>query len=286
MAEIKHLRIGTRQSQLAMWQAKRIQTLISNYAPSIKMEIIPIETSGDINLTDSISEIGGKGIFLKEIEQALISNSIDIAVHSFKDITSNPHPQLQFSGFLLEESETDAFILFNNKSITDDALVIATGSLRRKALCKHLFSNITCVNIRGNIQTRIKKAEELGYDGLLLSTAGLQRLKLDHLISLQCNSKEFIPAPGQGFIAIQNRIQDTELGILINNIVPQFSQKLGGIYFDFLKGIEFNCQLPLGAHIKNNNIDIFLEHKTAQYFSFPVNEIQLAIDTLKGVIID
>ena len=260
MGKQSHIRIGTRSSQLALWQAKRVQALINQHNASVATDIIPIQTTGDVNLTQSISDIGGKGIFLKEIEQALVNREIDIAVHSFKDITSIPNPNLTYSGFVLEESVTDAFILFNGKQLTDESLTIATGSLRRKALCKELYSNITCVDIRGNIQTRIKKAEALGYDGLMLSTAGLQRLEMDHLITHECDPTEFIPAPGQGLIAIQQRSGEHDIQSLVEAITDTQTNQLARHYYQLLEGVQFNCGIPFGAYIdESNHLKLFVE---------------------------
>ena len=147
MSELKKIiRIGTRRSELAMWQANRVKTSLESLGGDYAYELVPIQTIGDQNISDPISSIGGKGIFLKEIEQALVHNDIDIAVHSFKDITAIPSTKLEYSGFILEEAITDSFILLNNKTLSDD-LVIATGSLRRKALIRELYPNIKCIDI-------------------------------------------------------------------------------------------------------------------------------------------
>ena len=274
MGQPARIRIGTRSSQLARWQANRVQAFIHQHDSNIATDIIPIETSGDQNLAQPISDIGGKGIFLKEIEHALINNDIDIAVHSFKDITSIPNPDLEYSGFILEESATDAFILFNGKQITDDSLTIATGSLRRKALCKDLYPNIRCVEIRGNIQTRIKKAEALGYDGLMLSTAGLQRLGMDHLITHECEPTEFIPAPGQGIIAIQQRSGEHDIQSLVEAITDTQTNQLARHYYQLLEGVQFNCGIPFGAYIDEfNHLKLFVEKDgRGKYFTVDLME--------------
>ncbi len=259
MGKQARIRIGTRRSDLAQWQAKRVQTLIQNNYPELFCELVLIDTTGDINLTDSISEIGGKGIFLKEIEQALVNNDIDIAIHSFKDITVTPLNKLKYSGFILEESVSDAFILFDNFNLGVDKLTIATGSLRRQALCQKLYPNISCVDIRGNIQTRIKKAKKAGYDGLLLSMAGLERLGLDELVTHQCDPNIFIPAPGQGIIAIQQKSQDSEIELIIKSITTPSINELANCYYQLLESINFNCGIPFGAYFGENSLTIFLE---------------------------
>ncbi|MEK9726835.1 MAG: hydroxymethylbilane synthase [Candidatus Margulisiibacteriota bacterium] len=258
---LKKIRIGTRGSALAMWQAKHVESLLLANHLNLETVLVPIETQGDLDLNRSISDIGGKGIFLKEIEQALLANKIDIAVHSFKDITAIPSPKLTYSGFILEEAVTDAFILFNNRKITDDNLKIATGSLRRKALCQVLYPNIQCHDIRGNIQTRIQRAKDRGDDGVLLSTAGLQRLNLTHLIHLETNPEEFIPAPGQGIIAIQQRSNDPNLSAIIQKITQSSVNDLALKYYALLQGVDFNCQVPFGAYFNQNKLCVFMESK-------------------------
>lgn len=285
MGKQTRIRIGTRGSELAIWQAKRVQALIQESDTSIDTEIVTIKTSGDVNLSQSISEIGGKGIFLKEIEHALLNNDIDIAVHSFKDITSIPNKDLTYSGFLLEESVTDAFILFE-KDLFSSPLTIATGSLRRKALCKSLYPNITCVDIRGNIQTRLKTAKERGYDGLMLSLAGLERLGLNHLVTHECNPLEFIPAPGQGIIAIQQRANERSIQSIIQDVTQSDINQLARNYYKLLEGVNFNCDIPFGAYFsEDRNLHIFLEKgNEINYFEFKKNEgdpLSRAIDMVR-----
>jgi hydroxymethylbilane synthase len=288
MGQQTHIRLGTRKSALAMWQAERVKVLIEQYDSNCNCVLVPIQTSGDVNVDQPISDIGGKGIFLKEIEQALINNDIDIAVHSFKDITSIPNSDLTYSGFILEESITDAFILFNGKQLTDESLTIATGSLRRKALCKDLYPNITCVDIRGNIQTRINKAEALGYDGLMLSTAGLQRLGMDHLITHECAPTEFIPAPGQGIIAIQQRSGEHNIQSLVEAITDTQTNQLARHYYQLLEGVQFNCGIPFGAFIdESNHLKLFVEKDGGgQYFTVDLMKkewLNLVVEKVKSI---
>ncbi len=261
MGKQARIRVGTRRSELAQWQAKRVQSLLQSNFPEISCELVLIDTTGDINLTEPISDIGGKGVFLKEIEQALVKHEIDIAIHSFKDITVAPLRKLKYSGFILEESVSDAFILFDNHDLKTDKLTIATGSLRRQALCRKLYPNISCVSIRGNIQTRIKNAKEASYDGLMLSMAGLERLGLEGLVSHQCNPNIFVPAPGQGIIAIQQREEDKDIELIIQTITKSDVNQLANRYYQLLESINFNCGIPFGAYFSENSLSIFLEKK-------------------------
>ena len=279
------IRIGTRGSKLALWQANFIKNQLEKRDPLLKVEIQIIETTGDQS-SQNIRTLGGKGVFIKEIEEALIDESIDLAVHSFKDITARSDERLSFCGFLLNERVTDAFILFNHTDIENQALNLATGSLRRVSLCKHLYPNITCHPIRGNIDTRIQKSKDLNFDGLILSTAGLQRLKYDNLITLEPDPLKFIPAPGQGIIALQTRQDDINLAKLCTSICSTHDLNLGKAYYKFLKGIQFNCNLPLGAFINASVIHIFLHANEPRYYKFQLSDLDTAIDTIKGAIID
>ena len=270
MDKHRSTRIGSRGSSLAMAQAHRIQALFND--KGVEASICVIQTVGDTQ-PDPIHLMGGKGVFVKDIEQALLDHDIDVAVHSFKDITSIPDHQLIYSGFVLEERPTDAIILFDTNNMNQSALRLATGSMRRKALCQHLYPNIECISIRGNIDTRIEKAKALNYDGLILSTAGLQRLKMTHLISYEPDPIHFVPAPGQGMLAIQNRKDDAALTELVASITTPEAQQLGRYYVEFLKGIEFNCNHPLGAIIHNQEWRVFLGTNRANYFNHPLHDV-------------
>ena len=285
MTNMPIFQLGTRGSTLALKQANMVKDTLIQAHPELDVRLQVIETTGDQSGED-ISVIGGKGVFIKEIEQALLTGTIDCAVHSFKDITSQPHDSLTYSAFLLNERVTDAFILFDNKTIHTDSLRIATGSMRRQALCEYLYPNIECIPIRGNIDTRIKKARELNYDGLILSTAGLQRLNLDHKISFEPDPCQFIPAPGQGMLAIQNRVDDTNTSQIIQSLREEKGHAMGCKYYEFLQGIAFNCNLPLGAYINDDQFHVFYKHHGAEYLSFSLSELSSAIDSVKGAVHD
>ena len=287
MTKNSPLRIGTRRSKLAMWQAERVKEIILKVFPNYHCEIIPIETTGDLQLDKPISDIGGKGIFLKEIEQALVDDRIDIAVHSFKDITAIPNQDLIYSGFILEESVTDTFILFDEKSLTD-TLTIGTGSLRRKALCAQLYPSIQCVDIRGNVHSRIQRAKEVGLDGLMLSTAGLERMNLTSLMTYECNPQEFIPAPGQGMIAIQQRANESDVHRIVTSITNTSTNYLAGLYYDILHAVNFNCGIPFGAYLDSNNtLNVFIEVKNTPH-SFQIKnmsnrKIELLLNKMRAL---
>jgi hydroxymethylbilane synthase len=274
------IRIGTRGSALARVQANFIYQLLSKKFPDTVFEIHIIQTTGDISRAP-ISEIGGKNIFIKELEHALLVGDIDVAVHSFKDITAYPHTDLAFTGFFQNERATDAFIMFSTKDVITDSCVMATGSLRRQALGRYWYPNMIFEPIRGNIDTRIAIAKDRGYDGLILSTAGLQRLNREGEISFEPDPTQFVPAPGQGIIAIEQRQADHEISHMMAAITNSQQQHMGQFYLSLLQAIEFNCTLPLGAYVHGDQLHIFLEHARADFLTVHINDVSVAVDWLK-----
>ncbi len=219
-----------------------------------------IQTSGDRN-PNPLSEIGGKNVFVKEIEVALSAHQIDIGVHSFKDITARPSSDLVYGRYVTQERATDAVIMVTNRCLKTEPTRLATGSMRRQALCRMLYPLVTCEPIRGNSDTRITLTKERGYDGLILSTAGLQRLGLDHQITHELDPMDFVPAPGQGIIALQHRANDTRIGDCLAAIGDNDTQKRGADYYRILEGIAFNCHCPLGVYYTpRREWRVFVEH--------------------------
>jgi hydroxymethylbilane synthase len=198
----KTIRIGTRGSKLALWQAEYVASLIK---PSgYNTEIVIIETKGDKVLDVSIAKIGSKGVFTEELEAKLLDGSIDIAVHSAKDLSSDLPDELELIAFTERELANDVLVSANkNINLKTDKIKIGTSSTRRVAFLNHFFPQAEVVSVRGNLQTRIKKMEEGACDALLLAYAGVHRLGYDHLIVEKIETSYFVPAVGQGSIAIE-----------------------------------------------------------------------------------
>ena len=203
---MQNIRIGTRGSKLALAQAYIVQNRIETQNPNIKTSIIKIETEGDKNQSSSLSEIGGKGVFIKEVQHELLANNIDIAVHSLKDVTSCTPDLLEMNCFFQPESVDD--VALTNDARRLDQLtendIVGTSSLRRIAQLKQLNPKVKIKPIRGNINTRINKLKSNEYDAIILSECGLIRLNIED-ISIENLSHSFIPAPGQGVIAIEKK---------------------------------------------------------------------------------
>ena len=196
------VKIGTRASKLALWQAYHVADLLQK--AGLSTEIVPIDTKGDQVLDVSISKIGSKGVFTQELEDQLLDGSISIAVHSAKDMPSSLGDGLELIAFSSREQAQD--VLLSTKkgvSLNDDNLVVGTSSTRRIATLKHFYPQVKTVEVRGNLQTRIRKMEEGHCDALLLAYAGVHRMGYDNLLVAHLDLNQFIPAVGQGSIAIE-----------------------------------------------------------------------------------
>lgn len=198
----KTIRIGTRGSKLALWQAEHVAALIK--ASGYQAEIVTIETRGDKILDVTIAKIGSKGVFTEEIEEKLMDGSIDIAVHSAKDLSSDIPEELELLAFTERELVNDVVISPRKDiQLTRDKIRIGTSSTRRVAFLKHFYPNVEAVSIRGNLQTRLNKLNAGECDALMLAYAGVHRMGYDDLILERIDTSYFVPAVGQGTIAIE-----------------------------------------------------------------------------------
>jgi len=240
--------IGTRTSALAMWQAQFVQWLLQEQWPEDQFTIFGIKTSGD-NQTIDISKEGGKGLYVKEIEEALIDKRVDFCVHSMKDFPVDPAPGCSL-GAVVERGEVRDVLVSRSKvplANFTEHMKIGTSSLRRRALLKSQDCKAELVPIRGNIDTRIKKMESGEVDGIVLAAAGLLRLGLEEHITEYFEPATFVPAPGQGAIAVECRSDDDELRLKLRRIHNDESGQACHAERTFLKGLGGSCTLPLGA---------------------------------------
>ena len=207
---VRSLRIATRKSLLALIQSSIVKKSLEKLYPDLSITIIPVITTGDQLLEQSLSNIGGKGLFIKEIEQALLENRADIAVHSMKDIPVQLTPDLEFTAFLSREDARDVFISNEYKQLSEmpSNSVVGTASLRREGMIKCLHPAVQIKLLRGNIDTRLAKLERQDYNAIILAAAGLHRLGLAAHIQAYFSLEESLPAVGQGIIGIQCRTQD------------------------------------------------------------------------------
>ncbi|HEX7381534.1 MAG TPA: hydroxymethylbilane synthase [Nevskiaceae bacterium] len=205
------LRIATRRSALAVWQAKHVQERLRAAHTGLRVELVPMVTEGDRNLSGSLAQVGGKGLFVKELEAALLSGAADIAVHSMKDVPAVLPEGLRLGAFLRGADPRDAFV--SARYATIDALPpgarVGTASLRRQAQLRALRPDVEVVNVRGNVGTRLAHVDRGDLDGLLLAHAGLVRLGLQERIRESLDVDRFVPAIAQGVIGVECRSADT-----------------------------------------------------------------------------
>ena len=258
MPYTKTIRIGTRGSKLALWQAEYVASLIkpSGYTT----EIIPIETRGDKILDVSIAKIGSKGVFTEEIEAKLLDGTIDIAVHSAKDLSSDIPEELELVAFTERELVNDVVISDRKINITSDKLKIGTSSTRRVAFLKHFYPNAEAVSIRGNLQTRIAKMQAGECDALLLAYAGVHRMGYDNMIVDKIETSYFVPAVGQGTIAIEchKKLDFKKKEIITNGVNHPATEVCLHAERSFLKTLHGGCSIPAFgyAHIDGDSISL------------------------------
>ena len=255
------VRIGTRSSKLALAQVAEVYLSLSSLFGNIKLEVVPIKTSGDIHHSVKLAEIGGKGLFIKELEQALLENKIDIAVHSSKDLPPILHKQTVLSAITERINPFDGLISHHKiKSFTDlpKKAVIGTSSPRRSAFLKKLLPTCTIVDLRGNIDTRIAKLQQQNFDAIVLAMAGLTRINQDHLTQYVFSESEMLPSVGQGCLALQTRINDSE----IQQIASAINNHQSNICFtaerEFIATMQGDCFTPMAsfATINNNSLTL------------------------------
>ena len=244
--------IGSRGSKLALWQAEQARARLQALDPQLDVQIEIIKTTGDAK-NDPLSVIGGKGVFTKELEDALLDGRIDLAVHSLKDLPTILPDRLSISAICEREDPRDALVLragVENGSLLHlpQGAIVGTSSQRRLAQLKALRSDVTVRDLRGNVDTRIRKLDEGQYDAVILASAGLVRLGLQERISARIAINEMLPAVGQGAIAIETR-SDNELAVRITSRLDHRETRLACLAERaFLRGLGGGCQFPIAAH--------------------------------------
>jgi hydroxymethylbilane synthase len=211
------LRIATRKSALALWQAEHVASLLRQAHPGLMVELVPLSTRGDEILDRSLATIGGKGLFLKELEVAMQDGRADIAVHSLKDVPAELEPGFALSAILPRADAADAFISNDYATLADlpNGARVGTSSLRRQAQLRSVRGDLQLLDLRGNVNTRLAKLDEGHYDAIILACAGVERLGLGHRITARLASPDWLPAPGQGAIAVESLASDTRVNELL-----------------------------------------------------------------------
>jgi hydroxymethylbilane synthase len=248
--------IGSRGSKLALTQSQIVKDQLQLLYPSLQISLEVIKTSGDIK-SEPLSVIGGKGVFTKELEDALLANRIDVAVHSLKDLPTIVPEGLDIAAICKREDPRDALVLPLNRASSRSLVgistlrrqaTVGTSSPRRLAQLKYLRPDLVIHDVRGNVDTRLRKLDEGQYDALLLACAGLRRLKLENRISAALTIQEMLPAVGQGALAIEVRKEDQLTIDIISRLDHKFTRVACVAERALLRVLGGGCQLPIAAH--------------------------------------
>jgi hydroxymethylbilane synthase len=254
---LRILRIGTRGSMLAKWQAEFIRKRLFA-AAGVEAEIVIIKTAGDKLQHIPLTQIGGKGIFIKELEEALLEETIDVAVHSVKDIPTDTPSRLMFPAVCRRDDVRDCLVGSTLANLRQGARV-GTGSLRRQAQLLHLRPDLDIRDLRGNVDTRLRKVESGEYEAIMLSKAGLDRLGLSQRISEVLSPEVCVPAVGQGAIAVECRLKDSEAGDILAHLDDAETRTAIIAERALLAALQGGCQVPLGAWARIERGELVLE---------------------------
>lgn len=243
------IRIATRKSALALWQARHVAERLESVRPGLRVELLPLTTRGDRVLDTPLARIGGKGLFLKELERALLDGEADLAVHSMKDVPAEMTPGLTIGAVLERASPLDAWLSVDGSDI--DSLPagsrVGTSSLRRQSQLLARRPDLRVESLRGNVNTRVEKLDGGHYEAIILATAGLQRLGLAGRITAELSVPEWLPAPAQGVIGLQCRAGDQHTAALIGGLDHRPTRQLTRAERHLSLRLGGSCQLPLAA---------------------------------------
>lgn len=257
---MRHLRIGTRGSLLAKWQAESVRKQLFQ-ATGVEAEIVIIKTAGDKMQHAPLTQIGGKGIFIKELEEALLDESIDLAVHSVKDIPTDTPSRLCFPAVCRRDDVRDCLVSANGAMLANlrQGARVGTSSLRRQAQLRHIRSDLDTRELRGNIDTRLRKVESGEYDAILLAKAGLDRLGWSQRIAEILSPDLCMPAVGQGAIAVETRLKDTEAADVLAKLDDAETRTAIIAERALLGALHGGCQVPIGGWARIERGELVLE---------------------------
>jgi hydroxymethylbilane synthase len=257
---MKNIRIGTRDSQLAMWQAEWVKTQLEQLFTNMYFELVPMKTKGDKILDVPLSKIGDKGLFTKELEHGLLNNELDMAIHSLKDLPTILPEGLEISAFCEREEPRDVFLSKDGtflKELPEGAL-IGTSSLRRKSQLKHFRQDLQFKDLRGNLQTRWRKLQESDMHGIVLAAAGVKRLGWEERITQILQEDIMLSAVGQGSIAVEIDKSRADIRELLQRLNHPATEMAVRAERTLMRKLEGGCQVPIGAlgQILNGKISL------------------------------
>ena len=252
---MQKLVIASRESVLAMWQAKHIQSRLQQLYPEMEISILGMTTQGDQILDKTLSKIGGKGLFVKELEQALLDGRADLAVHSIKDVPMQLPEAFALTVITEREDPSDAFVsnLYQSLAEMPAGAVVGTSSLRREAQVRARYPQLEVKPLRGNVQTRLRKLDEGQYDGILLATSGLKRLELEDRIRTTLVPQESLPAAGQGALGIETLANALEIQALLAPLNDAQTAACVTAERALARALNGSCQVPLAAYATEEN---------------------------------
>lgn len=289
--------IGTRKSVLALWQAEYVAARLREAYPDLTVELLPVSTRGDEILDMPLAEIGGKGLFIRELEYLIREGKADMAVHSLKDMPAELPPDFTLAAVTDREDPRDAFVSLKYKSVDElpAGAKVGTSSLRRQSQLLHRRSDLRIESLRGNVQTRLRKLDEGQYDAVILAAAGLKRLGLGDRIGSYLTTEESIPAAGQGVMAVEVRKDDAELRGMLAFLHNEKVASCIAAERAFLGRVGGDCKVPAGAFAEAEGdrlrVDAFISSEDGQRFyrrsvSGPIAEAETLGASVAGALLD
>ena len=262
------VRIATRKSLLALWQAEYVKAELEKHHPGIQVELLGMTTKGDVILDTPLAKVGGKGLFVKELEVAMLENRADIAVHSMKDVPMEFPEGLGLAVICPREKPTDAFVSnkFGSLAELPQGAIVGTSSLRRQALLRDQRPDLEIQDLRGNVQTRLGKLDDGQYDAIILATAGLIRLGLQDRIRCELPDDISLPAGGQGAVGIECRTDDAEMHALLAPLHHQPTAWCVTAERALNRRLEGGCQVPIACYatLNEDHSEIYLRGLVAR----------------------
>lgn len=266
MSKPQKLRIATRKSLLALWQAEYVKAELEKHHPGLVVELVPMTSKGDVLLDVPLAKVGGKGLFVKELEHALLNDEADIAVHSMKDVPMEFPQGLGLAVICEREDPRDAWVSSKYASLDDlpEGAVVGTSSLRRQSQVLEARPDLEVKFLRGNVQTRLGKLDAGEYDGIILAAAGLIRLELEERIRAYISAEQSLPAGGQGAVGIECRTADTGIVELLQPLHHSPSAEVVTAERAMNRRLEGGCQVPIACYAIHQNGQLWLRGLVAE----------------------
>lgn len=280
---MQRIRIATRKSPLALWQAEYVAGKIIQHYPETKIELVKMSTQGDRILDSPLAKIGGKGLFVKELENGLLQDDADIAVHSMKDVPVELPPGLHLSVIIQREDPRDVFVSnhYQNVEALPQGAKVGTSSLRRQCQLLHSRPDLQIESLRGNVNTRLKKLDDGEYDAILLAAAGMIRMGWQHRITATLSIDQSLPAIGQGAIGIECREDNTMINQMLHVLDHPETHQCILAERALNQTLEGGCQVPIAGHAMINHQEIAMKALVGK-----PDGTQIILCTAKGLVDD